>query len=201
MPERPPRHPRVLIVDDEPRIRELLLDLCPDLGLVPVAARSAEEAMRLIEAAPPDILILDLHLPQMPGLDLLEHLRQNHPHAPVIILTGFGDLPAAQRAIRLNVTEFLTKPCHLRDLELALDRARRALPAAAAVEVDALDAAPQPPAAGDTMTLAESEYRQIIAALRRNSGNKTAAAGDLGISRRTLHYRLAHYKSLGYSVD
>lgn len=197
MPDRPPQHPRVLIVDDEPRIRELLLDLCPDLGLVPAAARSAEEAMRLIDASPPEILILDLHLPQMPGLDLLEYLRADHPHTPVIILTGFGDLPAAQRAIRLNVTEFLTKPCHLRDLELALDRARRALPDTTVKD----DPAPQPAARVDTMTLAESEYRQIVSALRRNSGNKTAAALDLGISRRTLHYRIAHYKSLGYSTD
>lgn len=197
MHDRPPQHPRVLIVDDEPRIRELLLDLCPDLGLLPAAARSAEEAIRLIDAAPPDILILDLHLPQMPGLDLLEHLRANHPHTPVIILTGFGDLAAAQRAIRLNVTEFLTKPCHLRDLELALDRARRALPVMTVKD----DPVPQALSREDTMTLAEAEYRQILTALRRNSGNKTAASLDLGISRRTLHYRLAHYKSLGYETD
>lgn len=199
MSERPPQHPSVLIVDDEPRIRELLMDLCPDLGLVPVAARSAEEAIRLIEQSPPDILILDLNLPSMAGLDLLEHLRAEHPQMPVIILTGFGDLPAAQRAIHLNVTEFLTKPCHLRDLELALNRARHALPAR--VAVDDPERSVVPAFHVDTMTLAESEYRQILAALRRNSGNKTAAASQLGISRRTLHYRLAHYKSLGYAVD
>jgi DNA-binding NtrC family response regulator len=190
------RNARVLIVDDEPRIRELLLDLCPDLGLVPAAARSAEEAIRMVEQSPPDILILDLNLPQMPGLDLLERLRTTHPHAPVIILTGFGDLAAARRAIHLNVTEFLTKPCHLRDLELALDRARRALPP----RVAPIEPSP-PPEGGDTMTLAESEYRQILAALRRNAGNRTAAAQQLGISRRTLHYRLTHYKSLGHPVE
>jgi two-component system response regulator (stage 0 sporulation protein F) len=193
----PPQNARVLIVDDEPRIRELLLDLCPDLGLVPAAARSAEEAIRMVEQSPPDILVLDLNLPQMPGLDLLEHLRTTHPQTPAIILTGFGDLAAARRAIHLNVTEFLTKPCHLRDLELALDRARRALPPRRAAPTD-----PAPPSDdGDTMTLAESEYRQILGALRRNAGNRTAAAQQLGISRRTLHYRLTHYKSLGYPVE
>lgn len=190
-------YPTVLIVDDEPRIRELLLDLCQDLGLAPVAVRSAEEAIRSIDAsAPPDILVLDLQLPLTSGLDFLQILRDRCAATQVIILTGFGDLEAARRAIHLNVIEFLTKPCPLRDLELALDRAKRALPdrkIASALE-------PALPSEAE-MTLAESEYHQIVSALRRNAGNKTSAAAQLGISRRTLHYRLNYYRSQGYALE
>jgi DNA-binding NtrC family response regulator len=193
-----PEKPTVLIVDDEPRIRELLLDLCPDLGLLPTAVRSAEEAIRVIDAAPsaPDILILDLQLPLTSGLDFLQALRERCVAAQVIILTGFGDLETARRAIHLNVLEFLTKPCPLSEIELALDRAKRALPDRR------LQPAADVPANSDSdMSLAESEYHLIVSALHRSAGNKTLAATQLGISRRTLHYRLNYYRSLGYALD
>ena len=59
-----------------------------------------------------------------------------------------------------------------------------------------------PPQPGEpATTLADAEYRHILAALQHNVGNRTAAAADLGISRRTLHYRLAEYRERGWHVD
>src|SRR5438067_2159303 len=92
-----------------------------------------------MHAEPADIILLDLNLPPMSGLEFLERLRQTHPLTEVIILTGFGDLEAAKKAIHFDVVEFLTKPAHLGELEQALDRARKRL------EESLLPTATQPP--------------------------------------------------------
>lgn len=197
---RPPSTPRVLIVEDEARLRELLTDVTPDMGFEPSAVSSAEQAIAHLDAhadAPPHVVLLDLNLPGMGGLDFLAKLRERRGHAatPVIIMTGFGDLPAAQEAIRLGVTDFLTKPCHLGEIEAALGRARHTLIAikGSGVVSDSV-AAPAPTPPDDTVTIAELEKRAILAALRRTGGNRSAAASELGISRRTLYNKLAEYE-------
>lgn len=175
---------RVLVVEDEPRMRELLLDVIPEMGFPTTAVRSAEEARRSLDAAPPDILLLDLQLPGAGGMDLFEQVRRECPQMQVIILTGHGDLDAARAAIRLDVVDFLRKPCHLGELEVALHRARLRVHRNPPVDLS-IEAAP--------VTLAEMEREQIFSALRRHQGNRTAAALELGISRRKLHYRLREY--------
>jgi DNA-binding NtrC family response regulator len=174
--------PRVLIVEDESRLRELLVDVIPDMGFAATAVRSAEEAAKLMESDPAEIVMLDLQLPVMGGMDFFEQIHQQWPGTQVIILTGFGDLESARRAIRLDVVDFLTKPFHLRDIEVALDRARKRITADIRGGMDTDDSTPR--------TLAEAERKMILAALERHGGNRTAAALELGISRRKLHYWL-----------
>ncbi len=192
---------RVLIVEDEPRFRELLLDEIPDMGFPATAVGSAEEARRVMEADPHDILLLDLQLPLMGGMEFFQLVRRHWPASQVIILTGFGGLDAAKQAIRMDVVDFLTKPCHLNELETALDRACRRLAGENVLSDSASSpgslSAPVPPG----VTLAEHERRLILETLARHHGNRTAAAVELGISRRTLHYRLSEYKDQGYLPD
>ncbi len=185
----PHRRARVLIVEDEPRLRDLLCETLPDMGFDVQPARSAEEALRLLRDTPIDIVLLDLNLPAMDGLDFLEAFRQKQPHAPVIVMTGFGSLPAAQRAIRQGVTDFLTKPCHMGEIEAALERARRIWAEQREQEQQHTDTSKitEPPPGA---TLEEIETRAILAALERHGGNRSAAAAELGISRRTLYNRL-----------
>lgn len=189
--------PRVLIVEDEPRMREMLIRAVGEVGLAAGTARSAEQAMRVLEAAEPPwtILVLDLNLPGAGGLECLESARRTRPYLQAIVLTGFGDLAAAQRSIRLSVIDFLTKPFVLSDLESALARAQERLraftlggqhPTHPGDEAD--EGAEEPP------TLAEVEREHILAALARHAGNRAAAARDLGISERTLYYRLGQYQ-------
>jgi DNA-binding NtrC family response regulator len=195
-PERTTRPRRVLIVEDEARLRELLLDVIPDLGFPASAARSAEEARKLMEAEPHDIMLLDLQLPMMDGMDFFEEVRTRWPDTQVIVLTGFGDMESARKAIHLDVVDFLSKPFHLNTIEVALDRARRRGHSRIAATSQPQVAEKDAPAVGEyyDVTLAQSEKRQILAALERNNGNRTAAAAELGISRRTLHYRLNQYR-------
>ncbi len=194
-PEPPRPDARVLVVEDEPRLRELLDRALVGWGFEVAAARSAEEAIRLTAAGPADIAVLDLNLPGMDGLELLGRLREKTPGLQAIILTGFASVEAAKQAVHLDVVEFLTKPCHLGELEKALDRAVRRLPAQY----------PQAAAVGgaiavEGMTLHEVERQHILAALERHNGNRTATAVELGISRRTLYYKLEEYQKQGFHV-
>jgi len=189
--------PRVLIVEDEPRLRDLLADVLPDMGYEPVPARTAEAAFKVLDDTPIDIVMLDLNLPVMDGMSFLDKFREKHTDTPVVIMTGFGDLPSARRAIRHGVSDFLSKPCHLGEIEAALDRARRKLPRTLpdldANKPEATEASE--PRLSDTIeTIADAERRMIYAALKRHDGNRSAAAEQLGISRRTLYNKLAEYE-------
>lgn len=205
----PQRHPdpHVLIVEDEQRMRDLLLRSLTNWGFEASAARSAEEAMRTVDQTPPDIVLLDLNLPGMNGMEFFQSLRQKQPEVQGIVLTGFANIEAAKQAVHMDMVEFLTKPCHLGEVEQALDRAMRRI------------APPEPPIipdptfaeGGDTIrtveddgsprTLEEVEREHILSTLDRHGGNRTATAVELGISRRTLYYKLTEYQKQGFEVD
>jgi DNA-binding NtrC family response regulator len=181
----------VLIVEDEPRMRQLLIDVLPDMGFQVAAARTAEQAAAMLRENDADILMLDLNLPVMDGMTFLEQLRRDRPTMPVIILTGFGSLEDAKRAIRMDVVEFLTKPAHLGEIESALDRARRRLSPPQEKTKPALASS------GSTQKLQDMERQAILAAIQKHDGNRSAAAVELGISRRTLYNKLAEYEKSG----
>jgi DNA-binding NtrC family response regulator len=210
----------VLLVEDEPRLREMLRRAVTDMGFEPHGVATAEAALRAFDERPFEVVVLDLTLPGMNGMDLFERLRARDPGLQVIVLTGFGDLMAAQRAVHLDAVEFLTKPCPLGDLEAALERARarrqklatnsgapRLAPAPESEPpIDApsphsSSAAPSPEAtsaaAGPALSLEAVERRHILATLDKNQGNRTATASELGISLRKLYYRLGQYQREG----
>lgn len=188
-----PISPRlVLVVDDEPRMRDLLTRSVTELGYAVLTARTAEQAAKHIADSRPGIVLLDLNLPGTHGLDFLQQLRAHDDKTQVIILTGFGSLDAAQVAIRHNVTDFLTKPFPLEALEQALARAVAKLLGKTVPTVDL--STPEPPDVKPSATLEELERVHILAALERHQGNRAAAARELQISERTLYYRLAKYE-------
>ena len=118
-----PDEVRVLIVDDEGRAPR-----CSDprdrfLGLSGCLRALRRGALRLMHASKFDVSIVDLNLPGISGIELFDKLRAIHPEHQVIVLTGFGNLEAARAAIRLDVVDFLEKPCPLGELEKSLHRA------------------------------------------------------------------------------
>jgi DNA-binding NtrC family response regulator len=211
-----------LVVEDELRIRNMLSEALKQMGFHATLVPSAEAATRALVQRPFDILILDLNLPGMDGMSFLEAARREHRGLEVIILTGFGDLQAAQRAIRLDVVDFITKPFALGTLERALDRARkrfrgRLLDDPSSVAPAALESllqfdtapkpAPTPPppavfseggaAGAEAVSMEELEQRHILSVLHKHNGNRAATAAELGISLRKLYYRLGEYQSRG----
>lgn len=208
--------PHVLIVEDERRLRDMLGEALRELGMRNTAAATAEEGLRLLKETPFDVLLMDLNLPAMDGMTMLERLRKDHDDLPVVILTAFGTLDAARKAIRLNVVDFLTKPCMLGDLEQAMARAQRwrrqrngtdqmMKPDPATIarnmqpeeEDDARDEANDRLILETPTTLAAAEEQIIREALERHHGNRSAAAAELGISRRTLYNRLKESSERG----
>ncbi len=184
--------PSVLIIEDEPRLRDVLSDALRSWGLTSTTARSGEEALRSIDNHPADILLVDLNLPGMSGIETLTELRNRGIDSPAIILTGFGDLQAAKDAIKLDVVAFLTKPAPLGELEQAIDRARKQLKPDLPIRV------PDAPTGALPVKLEELERQHILNILKKNSGNRTQTAKELGISRRTLQYRLTEYQEKGW---
>ena len=210
----PPGYPpgegrQVLLVEDESRLREMLTRAIHEMGFVPTAAPQAEAALRLLEQRGErgfDILIVDLNLPGIGGMELLEQARSRWPLTQAIVLTGFGDLDAAKQAIRLDVVDFLSKPCPLGELEVALDRARNRRLKAAGVDPASVASAresagpavdEEPAETAAAPSLEELEQRHILAVLEKNHGNRTATASELGISLRKLYYRLGQYQKQG----
>ncbi len=195
----------VLVVEDESRLREMLLRAVANMEFTVAATASAEAALNLLDKQPFDIVLTDLNLPGMPGLDLCERIRQRWPDLQLVILTGYGSLDAAKTAIRLEVADFLTKPTSLGDLEAALNRAlRRRLSHITTRAVPAMDLDELAPDGGTATatdpprTLQDLEREHVLAALARHDGNREETAEELGISIRTLYYRLKEYSRLGY---
>lgn len=199
---------RVLIVEDDARYRGMLTTMLRDLSCDAEAAASANEARAWLENHHADVILLDLNMPREDGLEFLATLRQHDQATPVMILTGVGTLESAQIAIRYSVSEFLTKPCHMGVLEAALNRVRLRMAERehnlAAIDPIVAGGCPDidngPEAAATTQTMAQIEQAAILAALVKHGGNRTAAANALGISRRTLHYRLVEYRQAGLVV-
>ena len=198
----------VLVVEDEVRVRDMLSRALKEMGFRSTLSPTAEAAFKFLAERSFDIVILDLNLPGMDGMEFLKRLRERNNNAEVIILTGFGSLESAKSAIHLDVVDFITKPYALGTLELALDRARKRIRARNIgqgideVSFEEESAAPARPAAFDETSgggeaLEETERKQILRVLQKHNGNRAATANDLGISLRKLYYRLGEYERKG----
>jgi two-component system response regulator GlrR len=115
--------PRILIVDDDPNLLRLLSLRLSSEGYDVSEAASGERALALLREAPPDLLITDLQMGGMDGMDLFAAAQRDFPTLPVIILTAHGTIPDAVLATRRGVSGFLTKPFEARDLMREIRRA------------------------------------------------------------------------------
>ena len=112
---------RVLIVEDEEKLRRILELQLLDSGFDPVKAGSAEEALPLIDRA--DLILTDLKLPGMTGLEMLQLIRRQDSHVPVIVMTAFGTVENAVDAMKAGAADFLLKPFSLDHLTTVVNKA------------------------------------------------------------------------------
>ncbi len=117
----------VLIVDDEDATRSLCHDVVTDSGLRTRTASTTEQALEILDQMPVDILITDLRVPQIGGLELLKRVRSNYPQTAVLVLTQYGTIESAVEATRLGAADYITKPFHIPELRSKLDRMIRLL--------------------------------------------------------------------------
>jgi two-component system, OmpR family, response regulator len=102
--------PRVLLVDDEEIFRETLAKLLKRRGLEVTTAPGGREALDLLAARPVDVVVLDLRMPGMDGIETLRRIAATRPEARVIILTGHGSVEAGVQALGASAYDFLLKP-------------------------------------------------------------------------------------------
>jgi FixJ family two-component response regulator len=116
----------VFVVDDDPDVRESLRWLFDSVGLAVEDFASSEAFLESYRSSRPGCLLLDVRMPGMDGLGLLERLNRHHVWLPTIIVTGHGDIPMAVRAMKLGAVDFVQKPAnHQRLLELVRNALRR----------------------------------------------------------------------------
>jgi two-component system response regulator AtoC len=114
---------RVLLVDDDAQIRVSLSEALEDLGFVVRLAESAEEALSRIAEAKPQLVLSDIRMPGMDGIQLLKLIKERAPGVDVVLMTAFDDMPTVVTAMREGAFDFLVKPVHLDELEEVLKRA------------------------------------------------------------------------------
>ncbi|UZP68337.1 response regulator [Desulfovibrio mangrovi] len=114
--------PEVLLIDDEAGILKVLSALIADMGYCVLPAQSAEEALNLLSAQAIPVVITDIRMPGMDGVQLLRQIKKQWPDTEVIMSTGHADMGLAIESLRLGATDFLTKPINPDLLEFALRR-------------------------------------------------------------------------------
>lgn len=114
----------LLLVDDEDGIRTVLKIALMDRGYTVLTAAGVDEALQHFDEAQPGIVLTDIKMPGRTGIDLLKELKERDRDVEVIMLTGHGDLDLAIQSLKLEATDFLTKPVNDDMLEFALNRAR-----------------------------------------------------------------------------
>jgi signal transduction histidine kinase len=112
----------ILLVDDEQDIREVLQTALEDSGYKVLLAENGEEALRQFEANQPSIVITDIKMPVMDGIELLQRLKRRNPETEVVMITGHGDMELAIKSLKHEATDFITKPINVDALEIALKK-------------------------------------------------------------------------------
>ena len=121
---RPRRHKarRILIVDDEKAVREILSEGLAGYGYTSLPVISAEEAMRVLEEQEFSLVLCDINMPGMSGLQFLEQIQHTHENLDVIMVTGISDVEVAMQAMRRGAGEYLMKPFNLEEVWITIER-------------------------------------------------------------------------------
>ena len=117
---------RILIVDDEESIRQSLSAALEDEGFQTSVAKDGKEALRIVSEESPDLVLLDIWMGRMDGLETLKKLKEDLPSLPVIMISGHGTIETAVRATKLGAYDFIEKPLSLDKVLLTIDHALKA---------------------------------------------------------------------------
>ena len=113
---------KLLVVDDEQSIRRLCMTIGGSLGFLCTEAESAEAAGTRLETDPPDLVLTDLKLPNLSGVELLKQIKSILPRTEVAIMTGHGSIESAVDAMKLGAYDYIEKPFRVEKMRLLLQR-------------------------------------------------------------------------------
>lgn len=112
----------ILIVDDEDGLREGLQKLLEDDGYTVIPAGGGEEALNIIRHSHVDLVLTDMRMPGMSGIDLLKKAREIHKNLGVIILTGYGEIESYIEAMNFGAIEYVSKPFKVNELKFIVNK-------------------------------------------------------------------------------
>ncbi len=167
----------VLLVDDDEVLRERLGRALGERGFEVTLARNGEEAVAFARRDAPEYAVVDLRMPGISGIEVLDALRAIDPATRVLMLTGYGSIATAVEATRRGAVGYLSKPADADEVVAALT-GRGGGDASAGI---------------DTPTLARAEWEHIQRVLVDCAGNVSESARRLGIHRRSLQRKLHKY--------
>ena len=185
---------KLLIVDDDVDLLESLRCFFSTLYEVSTAP-SAEEAALLIARHSPDVMLLDIVLPGINGVEFLKTVHEKYPHLAVVMMSGTASLRPVSKAMDLGASDYIRKPFDLDELCLVLASALHLSDLRIQVDLLQRELAQRPPIPEpDGRPLKEllDEYERLLIqkALRKTGGVQTRAADLLGTTRRILRYRI-----------
>src|SRR5918993_318656 len=173
----------VLVVDDDAPFRKVLATELTRIAFAVETAASGAEALARCAAHEPDVVLLDLRLPDTDGLGVLRALKERAIGAEVILLTGHGSIDTAIEAIREGAFDYVTKPCPLDELELRIQRAmeRRALRRQARL----LERGLTPADPGAAFIGESAEFKRVIKAIERVAPSRSTVlvTGETGTGK------------------
>ncbi len=185
-------NPYVLIVDDDPAMGEMLASMLGEAGYRTATARSAPEATDVASGDDFDVVLSDIKMPGMSGIDLVGRMRDLRPETPVVLMTAFGSIDSAVEAMRAGAFDYVTKPFKRDEILVVMERAaeRRAL----ITENSRLRAAVDRTRSLGEMVGDSQAMREIYALVRRvaDSSSSVLITGASGTGKevvaRTLHF-------------
>jgi len=113
---------RILVVDDDDNLRWVLKTQLEDMGYAVSTAENGEDAFVAIEKDPPALVLTDLKMPGLSGMELVDRIRSEYPEVPSVIITAFGTIQSAVQAMRAGAYDYLTKPIDFEELALVVHR-------------------------------------------------------------------------------
>lgn len=184
----------MLVVDDEILIRKSLSRVLREKGYAVEGASTGAEGLEKIASVRPQVMILDMRLPDTDGLSVLRRVRQVDPLVQVIVITAFGDVQSAVEAMKLGACDFLRKPYEKEDIELAVEAAARTF--RQANELDLYRRKAWRRYTGEEIIGTSEpmqEVRGLIEKVVRSQATSVFITGDSGTGKelvaRAIHYR------------
>ncbi len=113
---------RILVVEDEHDTLELMAEVFANNGYVVDKAMNGLDALRQIKIQEPDIILSDILMPGMDGMELLKHISKDYPHIPVIMVTAYGTIDNAVEAMKIGAKDYITKPLRFEELTAKVER-------------------------------------------------------------------------------
>ncbi len=184
----------LLVVDDDAAFRQVMARELSRLGYEVDSVGTGEEAIERMQGAEPDVVLLDLRLPGMGGIETLKAVQATTPAAEVIMLTGHGSIDSAIESIRIGAFDYVVKPCPLDELHIRIQRAleRRSLRQRA----NLLERGLTPPDLSNSFIGESPEFRRLLSLIDRvaPSDSTVLITGETGAGKERVA-KLIHARS------